>query len=154
MFLDFYSSTMTLVWSRRAVGENSHTQRSCQGLEQPVGIELKAKFKTLYSFKTPTWPHHFTHIILVFHWSWFTPTHFFMLWVSCPHIVCFSTWSLGWFLSTAICICQLHLLGSSLVKAIYYYRNTSYYISCKKKNLRNDYTKHTMYMIPQLLSIK
>ena len=56
--------------------------------------------------------------ILIHHWSRLTPTHFFMPEVSHPCIARFSG-RLS-ILSMTGYICQLHLLGSSPVKAIYY----------------------------------
>ena len=70
--LYFYSFIVTLVWSRRAVGESFHTQRSCWKSEQLVESEFQPKFLSLYSLKTPTQPCLFTHIMLAFHWPWFT----------------------------------------------------------------------------------
>ena len=88
----------------------------------------------------------YTHALLVFHWSWFTPTHC-LLFIGhglYPCNACFSLamiytdamFVLHWsqlilthslflvtillILSTAGCICQQHPLGSSQVKGIYY----------------------------------
>ena len=82
----FYSPSrlgqVTLMWSR-TVGE------SCWESKQPADTELKQKFLTLYNLKTPMATSLNAHALLVFHWSQFTPTHFFMTRDSCPRIACF-----------------------------------------------------------------
>ena len=40
-----YSSLVTLMWHPRAVGESSHTQRSCLESEQPAGTDFSQYFK-------------------------------------------------------------------------------------------------------------
>ena len=47
IILYFYSSMVTLMWSRRAVRESLHTQKSCWESEQTEETELQPKFLTL-----------------------------------------------------------------------------------------------------------
>ena len=116
---------------------------------------LRLKFPTLYSLKTPTWPIHnacfilvmvYTHAMLAFHWSWFTPTQCLLFIGNAlhPRNACFSLNIIYTYaglvihclqltpthflslviilliLSMARCIGQKHPPGSSLVKVIYY----------------------------------
>ena len=119
---------MTLVWSRRVIKESLGTWRSCQELENPVETNFSQNSRPYIVLK----PTHNLHIMLVFHWSWPTPMHFF-LWsrltfMQCLFFIghglhsCISCFLVITFLisSMAGCICQQHLLGSSQVKVIYY----------------------------------
>ena len=44
-----------LVWSRRAVRESLHTQKSCQELEQPAGTDFGPNLRLLYSLEHYTY---------------------------------------------------------------------------------------------------
>ena len=83
----FNSSTVTLVWSRRAIWESSRTRRSCRESKQPAGTDFKQNswpYKVLKLTRDP-------HTMLVFRWSLFTPTHclLFIAHGFYPHSVCF-----------------------------------------------------------------
>ena len=97
--LYFYSSMVTLAWSRRAVRESLHTQRSCW-----EKLNFSQNSRPYIILKLPCDPHghasshmqcllsinhglnpqiffcqgYYAHALLVFHWSRLTPTHFFM----------------------------------------------------------------------------
>ena len=51
IILYFYSSMVMLVWSRRAVGESSHTKRSCGESEQQAGTDFTPNSKPYIASK-------------------------------------------------------------------------------------------------------
>ena len=82
---------MTLVRSRSAVGDSSCTQSSCRVSDQHVGTNFSQNSRPYIVFKPPGDPHSHASSpngILVFHWLWFIPTHFYVL-GSRPRIACF-----------------------------------------------------------------
>ena len=57
IMLYFYSSTVTLLWSWRAVGESWHTQKSFWESEQPTGTEFSHNSGPYITLKLPHDPH-------------------------------------------------------------------------------------------------
>ena len=109
--------------------ESSCTQRSRRESELSAGTDFSPNSQTLYSLKLPRNPHAmliyighglhprvccfsfvttYTHAMLILCWSQHTPMHSLFL-----EIILL-------ILSTAGCICQRHLSGSSHVNIIYY----------------------------------
>ena len=57
IILYFYSLTVMLVWSRRAIKENLRIQRSCQESEQLVGTNFSQNSKPYIVLELPCDPH-------------------------------------------------------------------------------------------------
>ena len=111
-----FFSGETLVWSRRAIRESLHIQRSCWESEQPAETGLVK----ILDLRTPTWLAWLClliHTLLVLNWSWLTPAHFFIPWISCQHIFAFLVLTLL-ILFTTRCICQLHLPGQHITVCV------------------------------------
>ena len=66
---------MTLVWSRRAVGEGSRTRMSCRESQQPVGTDFNQNSRPYIILKLPRDPHSHASPAqsLLFYWSWVHP---------------------------------------------------------------------------------
>ena len=88
------------MWSRRAIWENSCTQRSCRKSEKPAGTDFSRNSRPYIVLKLSRDTHKacfslvtaYTHALLVFHGSRLTATHglFFIRHGLHPHNVCFS----------------------------------------------------------------
>ena len=61
---------MTLVWSRRVIGESSCTWKSCRESELTARTDFNQNSRLYIVLKLP----HDPHTMLVFHWSQLTPT--------------------------------------------------------------------------------
>ena len=99
-----------LVWSRRADGESSYTQRSCLKSEQPAGTDFSRNSRIERVLKLSREPPG--------HASSPTQCFFFIGHGLHPCIACFPVVTLL-ILPTARCISQLHPPGSSQVKRQY-----------------------------------
>ena len=131
---------VTLVVSRRAIGEKVCAQRSHQESELTVGTDFGQNSKPKIVFKFPRnacFPlvTAYTHTMLVFYGPWFTfmqcllfidhilHSHgaYFSLAMIYTHTMLVLHWVIILLiLSTAGCDCQQHPSGSLLVKVIYY----------------------------------
>ena len=108
-----------LLWSRRAVGESSHTQRSCWELEQPAEIDFSQNSRSYIYLKLPR-DHTSSSTQCLFSIS-----HGVYLHIAClclGYRLCISSFPVVTLLIlfTTRCICQLQLPNSLLVNAIYY----------------------------------
>ena len=105
------------MWNWRAIGESSHTWRSCRESEQPGGTDFSPNSWLYIVLKLPRDP----PTMFVFHWSRFILTQYVFSIVpsSHPRIACFPVITLL-ILSRAGCIYQ-HLPGTAHVKVIYIY---------------------------------
>ena len=119
IILYFYSSMVTL-----GTGEESEEPPE---VGTNTGNWVQSKINIFLVLKLP----HDPYPMLVFHWSWLTPMqclffigHGLYPCEACSRLVKAYTYaflvSSLLILSTAGCISQLHLLGSSRVKVIYY----------------------------------
>ena len=100
-----YFNSVTIVWSRRAIGESLHTRRKWWESELPAGTDFSQNSRP--------------YILLILlrdpYGHAYSPTQCLLSISHCLYtrIVCLPV-------VTAGCICQLHLPSSSQVKAIYY----------------------------------
>ena len=119
---------MTLMWSRRAVGVSSHTQRSCQESKLPAESDFSQNSRLYIVLKLSCDLH--GHAMFLLNWLRLIPTHclFSIGHGLDPRISAFLAVTLL-FLSTTGCIYQLHPPTSSPVNAIYYKKPIlSYYL--------------------------
>ena len=131
--LYFHSSTVKHVWSKKEVGESSHTQGAVGNWNGLCKLNFNQNSRPYIVLKLPHNPYRnvcsltlnacfwfaigYTRTMLVCDGSFLAPTHFHAFGIMHTHFCFFKVALL--ILSMTACICQVHSAGSLPVKAIY-----------------------------------